>query len=171
MAAAPIVQKYLKAVGIDMQPKVEDRALMYTHKDANEFDAMDWGGDGGLDVMLEPRWYFPFSAESQFGELWQYWYNKDPRGEEPPAAPKKQMELYDQLKATGDTKKQDDLMKQILQIAQEQFYAIGIALPTNGYGIVKNNFKNVMKTMPGAWLFPNPGPSDPRSTSLMSRIK
>jgi peptide/nickel transport system substrate-binding protein len=159
--AAPIVQKYLKAVGVDMQPKVMDRALMYTHKDANEFEAMDWGGDGGLDVILEPRWYFPFSAESQYGELWQYWYNKDSRGEEPPAASKKQMELYDQLKATGDAKKQDELMKQILQISQEQFYAIGIALPTNGYGIVKNNFKNVMKVMPGSWLYPNPGPSDP----------
>ena len=98
-----------------MQPKVEDRALMYTRKDANEFDAMDWGGDGGLDVVLEPRWYFPYSAESQFGELWQYWYNKDSRGEEPPAAVKKQMELYDQLKASGDPKKQDELMKEILQ--------------------------------------------------------
>jgi len=161
--AGPIVQKYLAAVGVDMQPKVMDRALMYTHKDAGEFDAMDWGGDGGLDVVLEPRWYFPYSGESQFAVFWNYWYNKDPRGkdEEPLAAPKKQMELYDQLKATGDAKKQEDLMKQILQIAQEQFYAIGIALPTNGYGIVKNNFKNVMKIMPGAWLFPNPGPSDP----------
>jgi peptide/nickel transport system substrate-binding protein len=161
VAAAPIVQKYLKAVGIDMQPKVEDRALMYTRKDANEFDAMDWGGDGGLDVVLEPRWYFPYSQESQFGELWQYWYNKDSRGEEPPAAVKKQMELYDQLKASGDPKKQDELMKEILKIAQEQFYAIGIALPVNGYGIVKNNFKNVPKVMPGSWLYPNPGPTNP----------
>ena len=161
VAAAPLVQKTWKQVGVDVVIKVEDRALMYTRKDANDFDAMDWGGDGGLDVVLEPRWYFPYSAESQFGELWQYWYNKDTRGEEPPAAPKKQMELYDQLKATGDVKKQDELMKQILQIAQEQFYAIGIVLPTNGYGIVKNNFKNVSKVMPGAWLFPNPGPDDP----------
>ena len=88
MDAGPMLQKYWKAVGIDMTPKVEDRALMYTRKDANEFDAMVWGGDGGLDVILEPRWYFPFSAESQFGELWQYWYNKDSRGEEPPAAHK-----------------------------------------------------------------------------------
>jgi peptide/nickel transport system substrate-binding protein len=161
VAAAPIIQKYLKAVGVDLQPKVEDRALLYTHKDANEYDALEWGGDGGLDVVLEPRWYFPYSAESQYGMLWQYWYNKDPRGEEPLPAPKKQMELYDQLKATGDSKKQDDLMKQILVISQEQFYAIGIALPTNGYGIVRNNFKNVMKTMPAAYLYPNPGPSDP----------
>jgi len=161
VSAAPIVQKYLKEVGIDMQPKVEDRALMYTHKDANEFMAMDWGGDGGLDVILEPRWYFPYSAESQYAELWQYWYNKDPRGEEPPAETKKQMDLYNQIKATGDTAKQDELMKQLLVISQEQFYAIGIELPANGYGIVKNNFHNVPKSMPGAWLFPNPGPSDP----------
>ena len=71
------------------------------------------------------------------------------------------MELYDQLKASGDPKKQDELMKEILKIAQEQFYAIGIALPTNGYGIVKNNFKNVPKTMPNAWLYPQPGPDKP----------
>jgi len=161
MDAGPILQKYWKAVGVDMTPKVEDRALMYTRKDANEFDAMVWGGDGGLDVILEPRWYFPYSAESQYGILWQYWWRKDPRGEEPLAAPKKQMELYDQIQATGDTKKQEELMKQILQIAQEQFYAIGIVLPVNGYGIVKNNFKNVPKQMPGAWLYPNPGPSNP----------
>jgi peptide/nickel transport system substrate-binding protein len=159
--AGPMISKYFKAVGVDMIAKVEDRAIMYQHKGANEFEAMCWGGDGGLDVILEPRWYFPYSDESQYGIAWQYWYNKDPRGEEPPAAPKKQMELYDQLKATGDTKKQDDLMKQILQISQEQFYAIGISLPTNGYGILKNNFKNVPKIMPGAWLYPNPGPAAP----------
>jgi len=159
--AGQMIQKYWKAVGIDMLPKIEDRAILYTHKDAGEYDALVWGGDGGLDVILEPRWYFPYSTESQYAVLWSYWYNKDPRGEEPPAAPKKQMELYDQLKATGDPKKQDELMKQILQIAQEQFYALGIALPTNGYGIVKNNFKNVPKSMPGAWLYPNPGPTNP----------
>ena len=38
---------------------------------------------------------------------------------------------------------------------------MGIVLPTNGYGIVKNTFHNVMKTMPGSWLYPNPGPSYP----------
>jgi peptide/nickel transport system substrate-binding protein len=136
---------------------------LYQHKDAGEYDALVWGGDGGLDVILEPRWYFPNGTESQYAVLWSYWYNKDPRGkdEEPIAPAKKQMELYDQLKASGDTKKQDELMKEILKIAQEQFWAMGIVLPTNGYGIVRNNFKNVQKVMPGAWLFPNPGPSDP----------
>jgi peptide/nickel transport system substrate-binding protein len=161
--AGPMIQKYWKAVGVDMQPKVEDRSLLYTHKDAGEYDALVWGGDGGLDVVLEPRWYFPYSSESQFAVLWAHYYNNDPRAgdEVPPEAALKQQKLYDELKASGDSAKQDDLMKQILQIAQEQFWTMGIVLPTNGYGIVKNNFHNVMKVMPGSWLYPNPGPSNP----------
>ncbi|MCD6290000.1 MAG: ABC transporter substrate-binding protein, partial [Anaerolineae bacterium] len=159
--ALQLIQGYWKKVGIDMQVKTEDRSILYTRKGANEHDAVVWGGDGGLDVILEPRWYFPYSSESNFAELWQYWYNKDPRGEEPPEAPKKQMELYDQLKATGDPDKQAELMKQILEIAADQFYVIGISLNPRGYGIVKNNFHNVPKVMPGSWLYPNPAPTNP----------
>jgi len=35
------------------------------------------------------------------------------------------MELYDQLKATGDQDEQIELMKEILEITAEQFYTIG----------------------------------------------
>ena len=60
-------------------------------------------------------------------------------------------------------------MKQILQIAAEQFFAIGIAPAAHGYGIVKNNFKNVPKSMPNAWDLPEPGADAiRRSSSLMS---
>jgi peptide/nickel transport system substrate-binding protein len=159
--AGPMLQKYWKAVGLDIQAKVEDRALMYTHKDANEGEMYCWGGDGGLDCVMEPRWYMPYSGESQFGVGWYYYWIKDARGVEPPEAPKKQQALYDQMKATGDAAKQNDLMKQILQIAQEQFYTIGIGLAPKGYGIVKKNFKNVPTSMPSAWNYPNPAPMDP----------
>jgi peptide/nickel transport system substrate-binding protein len=159
--AGPMLQKYWKAVGVDIQPKVVDRALMYTHKDANEIEMNCWAGDGGLDCVMESRWYMPFSTESQFGVGWYYYWIKDARAVEPPAAAKKQQELYDQMKTTGDTKKQDDLMKQILQIAQEQFWCMGVGLTPLGYGIVKNNFKNVPKSMPTAWNYPNPAPYDP----------
>jgi peptide/nickel transport system substrate-binding protein len=71
------------------------------------------------------------------------------------------MDLYNQLKTTGDAAKQDDLMKQILEITQQEFYVIGISLPANGYGIVKNNFHNVPQSMPGSWLYPNPAPTNP----------
>lgn len=160
-----LIQKYWAAVGVDMQIKSEDRSLLYTRKDANEHDAVVWGGDGGLDVVLEPRWYFPYSFESNFAQAWTAYYNPggNPRTapEEPVPAAKKQQELYEQLKSTGDAAKQTEIMKQILDIAQQEFWVIGTVLPTNGYGIVKNNFKNVPKSMPGAWLYPNPAPANP----------
>lgn len=165
--ALGLIQGYWKAVGVDMQINSMDRSLLYTRKDSNEHDVSVWGGDGGLDVILEPRWYFPYSGESLFAEAWQSWFN-NPGGEgaltppeEPPAGPLQQMELYNQIQATGDAAEQEELMKQILEIAADEFYAIGIALGPNGYGIVKNNFRNVPSPIPGSWLYPNPAPTNP----------
>ncbi len=154
---------YWQAVGIDARVNVVERDLLYQRKAANQQDASVWGGDGGLDVVLEPRWYFPFSNESHFAEAWQYWYNNpaDERAEEPVDAAKQQMALYDQLKATADLDKQNELMGEILQIAADQFWAMGIVLPSPGYGIQKNNFFNVPQSYPNAWLYPHPGPTNP----------
>ena len=165
--ALGLIQGYWKAVGVNMLINSMDRSLLYTRKDSNEHDVSVWGGDGGLDVILEPRWYFPYSGESLYAEAWQSWFN-NPTGEgsltppeEPPAGPKQQMELYNQIQATGDAAQQDEFMKQILEIATDEFYAIGISLGPNGYGIVRNNFHNVPSPIPGSWLYPNPGPTNP----------
>jgi len=158
-----LVVQYWQALGIDTQVVTEERTLFYTRKENNEHDAGVWQGDGGLEVILEPRWYFPFSNESIYGEAWQHWYNnpKDERAEEPPAEVKKQMELYQQLKASAKPEEQTKLMKQILEIARDNFYVMGISLPSNGYGIVKNDFHNVPATMFNAYLYPHPGPTNP----------
>ena len=113
--------------------------------------------------MLDPRWFFPYSNESIYGIGWQHWFNnpEDQRAVEPPAETKRQMDLYQQLKATPDPKAQADLFKQIIQIAQEQFYSVGISTLPDGYGIVKNDFHNVPDSMPNAFLYNNPGPTRP----------
>jgi peptide/nickel transport system substrate-binding protein len=157
-----VVATYWQAVGINAQVLVEDRSIMYERKEANEHDANVWAGDGGLDVVLEPRYFFPYSAESNWAEGWQYWYNNpsDERAVEPVDAAKRQMELYDELKATADPAAQDALMAEILQIAADEFWVMGISLPPAGYGIVRNNFYNVPETMPSAWNYPHPGPTN-----------
>jgi len=155
-----LVVGYWQAVGIDAQMNVIERSLFYERKESNVHQAGVWGGDGGLDVVLEPRWYFPYSNESIFAELWQYWYNGDPRGEEPVEAAKRQMELYDELKATADPEGQNALMAEILQIAADEFWAMGINLPAPGYAILRNNFKNAPASEPNAWLYPHPGPKN-----------
>ena len=78
----------------------------------------------------------------------------------PPAAARRQMQLYDELHATLDEDEQARIMGEILDIAQEEFYVIGTSLPPESYGIVKNNFHNV-PDMYDAALYPQPGPTNP----------
>jgi peptide/nickel transport system substrate-binding protein len=78
--------------------------------------------------------------------------------EEPPEATKRQMELYRELKATGDPDKQAELFREILDIAEEQFYVIGTVLPAEGYAVASNRLGNVPENQPYAWIYPQPGP-------------
>lgn len=164
-----LVQGYWQAVGVDMQFRIIDRSLFDTRKNANEHDAVVAvaGAGGGLDVILNPGWYFPFRDTSDYAMAWQSWYN-DPTGsdfptapEEPPAEVKQQMELYNQITVTGDPDAQAELMMRILDIAADQFYVIGVSLPPSGYGIVKNNFHNVPTSFPNAYAYPTPAPTNP----------
>jgi peptide/nickel transport system substrate-binding protein len=134
-----------------------------------EFDATihRFGGGIGQAVLIDPRYFFPFSGNSVYAPAWQVWYN-NPTGagarmkpEEPPEQVKQSMELYNQIKATGDSAQQIKLMQDILEIAADQFYTIGILWDANGYGIVKNNFKNAPPVMPFSWEYPHPGPENP----------
>jgi peptide/nickel transport system substrate-binding protein len=163
---AKLLQNHGKVVGLDLQPKVEDRSLLWTRKNAADIDAMLWTGDAGLYEELNPSRYFPQFDGSHFAVAWAYWYNKEAHPptppEEPPDIVKQQMSLYDQVLATVDDKKRDDLMRQLLAIAKDQLYIIGTALPSNGYGIVKNNFHNVPdKIYASGSTYNNPGPTNP----------
>ncbi|NLS77923.1 MAG: ABC transporter substrate-binding protein [Chloroflexi bacterium] len=157
-----MVVKYWKDVGIRCLNKLEDRSLLYERKRANECDIAIWGGDGGMDVILEPRWYFPYSEESNYAMDWVHWYTSAGKeGSEPIEPAKKQMELYDKLLITPDLEDQNDIMREILKIAEEQFWGIGLYVGGPGYAIVKNKFRNVPQKYWGSWLYPNPGPLNP----------
>lgn len=161
-----LVVNYWRAVGLDAVLKVEDRTLLFQRTEANEHDAAVWpGGSGLLDALTAGYMYFPLSSSSRYGVAWSYWWTgqADAAAEpvEPPEAVKRQFALYDQLTATADTDEQYRLMGEIMAIAQEEFYAIGISLPAPGYGIVKNAFHNVPASMPDATVYPTPGPTNP----------
>jgi peptide/nickel transport system substrate-binding protein len=165
--SAEMVVNQWRDFGIDARLNVMDRSLLYTRKDTNEHDVHVWGAGGGPEVYLDPRHFLPVHSESAFGMAWYNWYI-NPTGEgalvppeEPPAVVKEQMELYDQIKATGDPAEQEALMKQILEIAKDQLYVIGISSAVPGYGIVKDNFHNVPEIMPDSWQYPTPAPTNP----------
>ncbi len=167
---APLLQQFWREVGVDVQVRTMDRSLWEVRvRENGEFDATihRFGGGTGQVILLDPRYYFPFNGNSMYAPAWEAWYN-NPSGEgasiapeEPPAAVKEQMALYDQLKGTADTDEQKALMRQILDMAVEQFYVIGITTEPEGYGVVENSLKNVPETMPWSYVYPHPAPTNP----------
>jgi peptide/nickel transport system substrate-binding protein len=176
-----LIQGYLKAVGIDMQIRTADRTLHDLRTRTNaEYDATihRFGGGVGQSVLTDPRYYFPFVLSSSiYAPAWTNWY-VNPTGEgavmqpeEPPAGVKQSMALYDEIKKTGDTDEQIRLMQQILELAADQFYTIGILWDADGYGVVRNNFINTPPVMPWSYSYPHPGPEDPSQFFFDPTIK
>ncbi len=158
-----LIKKDWAAVGVDINVKAEERTLRQQRVTAYEHDVTNWGGDGGIDAILGPYWYLAYASFNSFATGWALWYEtRGTGGEEPTPPAKQQMELYDQIQITPDDGKQRELMKQLLDIAADQFWIMGVSLPANGYGIVKNNFKNVPKQMfSSGQEFCNPGATMP----------
>jgi len=160
---ANLIAKHWKAVGVQVEAKSEDRALMYERKDNNDLDAYIWGGEGGLNPILDPRNYFPNGNESGYAVAWGYWYNSpdDPRAEEPPAEIKAMIDKFGEVKSAATFDEQVAKMNELLQMSADYFPAIGISTLPAGYGIAKNNFKNVPDTFINSFSYPSPAPINP----------
>lgn len=165
--AVDMVTQQWAEVGIDASVNTIERTLFYDRKEpsANEHDANVWHGEGGYRVeMIETRWWFPTNAESTFAPRWADWYSTRGHGDhadEPPEATTRQMELQWQIFSEPDPAVQAQLFQEILDIAKEQFYVIGIALSTQGYGIVANDLRNVAETYTDTPQYLAPGYTNP----------
>jgi peptide/nickel transport system substrate-binding protein len=81
---------------------------------------------------------------------------------EPPPAPiTEQHELYDQFMLEPDEAARDEIFKQILAIAKEQFYAIGTVRGQGSWAIVSNTLHNVGGEMPENPSYGTPSPARP----------
>ena len=129
---------------------------------ANDHDAAVWSTSGGADTVFDPKYYFPTSWASFFAPTWGTWYGGGGGGEEPPEAPKKQMALYDSMQAKLMTPEERlATMREVMRIAAEQFYTIGIVQPTSDYGIINKKMRNVPPVMLASSQYPHPGPVNP----------
>jgi ABC-type transport system substrate-binding protein len=161
---AQLLASYWKEVGLQVTAQPRSRALWTERVEANQHDAVIWQGDqGGFNAratILEPFYFFPQTTGSRYAIRWAEWYaSRGESGERPPPANRRQMELYDEILGTTDQDRQLSLIKEILQIAKQEFQVIGVGLEVNGYGIVKNTFHNVPTEMIDTYTVLTPGPT------------
>lgn len=166
--ALEVIVPQWKAVGVEMLINTMERSLWEVRVRGSALDfhasAHRFGGGSGDAVILDPRYYLPInSGSSIYGKAWAFWYNgvNPEAAEEPPESIRRAMELYDQISLTGDDDEQLDLMMQVLDIAADEFYAIGTVLEPNAFGVVTNRMRNVPAVIPNSWIYPTPSPYNP----------
>lgn len=163
--ALELVVGYWQEVGIDARTDAMDRSLFTERQDNNDHDALIWWGPpGGVAAYFDSYFYLPSSSggvASAYAKPWAWWYEGDPRGVEPPDPTKRQLELFTELNGTADVEQQQDLMRQIIDIAVDQFYVMGVATQPDAFGIVKNNFHNVPEQVPNATPASSPALTNP----------
>ncbi|HEY8456700.1 MAG TPA: ABC transporter substrate-binding protein [Actinopolymorphaceae bacterium] len=162
-STADLVRGYWKEVGVEMRVKSQGGPLFWQRLFANQCDAVIYSAENGLrDAILDPGWFFPVGGRCYYARAWADWYaTGGEAGEEPPEAPRRQMELYDQIKVTMDEADRRRLFMEILQITREEFYVIGTVLIAGRYSIVQNKMRNVPEPIPEGSLYPDPAPVGP----------
>ncbi|HEY8458132.1 MAG TPA: ABC transporter substrate-binding protein [Actinopolymorphaceae bacterium] len=164
-AVLDLIRGYAREVGLDIRVKGEDRALfdVRTGK-AQQHDAACWQGAGGWnDIYLNPYYYLPVSVGATYFayEWWQWYLSSGKSGEEPPEATKRQLQLWEQIRHSSDPEERSTLLKEVLAIARDEFYVLGINLQPEEFATVSNRVRNVPDHMPNSWVYPTPGPTNP----------
>jgi len=116
--------------------------------------------EGYFATYLKGGDFIP-STNTLWGYDWGRWYANNSLGEEPPAPALEQLELFDQIRFANNSDAIVSILNQIMTIAEEEFYSMGICRNRNGYMVVKSYFHNVPQTMPKSYTYPTPAPTNP----------
>lgn len=169
-AAADMIRGMWKKVGIRLQVNTIDRTLFYERKaaSANEHDAGTWFGPAGYATEIQdPRCYMPYSDESIWATPWAQWFaTRGKAGTEPIAAAREQIELYWKLTETPDDKQREQLFRQILAIAKQEFWIIGIGTYPPPFMAVSNRLHNVTENIPETAVYNTPAHANPETWYL-----
>jgi len=159
---AEIISSNIRALGIDTEVKSEAKELFRQRTQSAQHDIALWTGDGGMECLLDPRWYFPYSSESLQAPLYSQWYQcSGKKGEEPPSKIKDLMTTYDMILETVSDEKKKELFDKIIAANEKNLWVIGLVHDPPDFYVVSPKMRNVPKSDFQSWIYPNPGPIHP----------
>ncbi|HEY8458689.1 MAG TPA: ABC transporter substrate-binding protein [Actinopolymorphaceae bacterium] len=142
--ALELIKPTWAEIGIELRIDNVAPELVSTRLDANQYDCTcDSGELGYMGMISDPRWFFA-TGGSSYAPLWSRWYEGGSPQEEPPEAMRRQVAIYrEMVVGNPDPEVQYEGMRQVIEIAKEEFWTMGISLPPPTYAIVSNRMKNV----------------------------
>lgn len=155
---AELLKGYFAAVGVDIVVDVVDNTIWTSRVDDNSIEGTVFTGEGGYGItaITDPRYFVPVHGQSAWGIGWAHWY-ANPNGEyavEPPQLIKDDIALYQKVLQAPTSEERISLMKQVLQIAADNFWVMGISSAVPSYRPLSAKLANVPATWVDGW---NPG--------------
>jgi peptide/nickel transport system substrate-binding protein len=160
--ALELVKGHWAEVGITLDLDVVERSLFRTRTRANEHDAAaDNAEGGGKDFFLLADNWFPSDPASYWGYGWYQWFDGETEGGalEPSDTVKRVHALWYEATSTLDPAARTAKATELLDTVAGEFWQIGIARPTEGYGIAKTNLANVAPLIIDSFAMGAPGPA------------
>lgn len=128
---------YWEKVGVEALLDAVSSDVMTERREQNNFEATIFTGEGGagLTPILQPRYYVPGEYDSLFGVSWYYWWAgaQDAVTIEPPQDIKDLRVQFEQVGQQPTQEAQVAAMTEILNIAADKFWVIGISRPASGF--------------------------------------
>jgi peptide/nickel transport system substrate-binding protein len=126
-------------------------------RDQNQMEGTIYTAEGGAGItaILDPRYYVPMELFGMFGNGWFAWRVKSTTSVqvEPPQWVKDFRDKYEQDVLFAPTQEaQISAMKEIIQMAADEFWVAGISRPGNGYYPFNNRLANIPETWIDGWI-------------------
>lgn len=149
---AELLIGYWDAVGVRVQLNSVADAQFVEQREQNNIQATLYTGEGGagLTGILDPRYYTPGFLFGMFGNGWWAWYVKSTEAVQ--VEPSQEIQdiraLYESVLTQPTQEEQIAKMKEVLDIAVDEFWVIGIARPGPGYQPYHQRLGN----QPAEWI-------------------
>jgi len=153
---AELLTGYWADVGVEVVLNSMPDTQFVENKKANNIEATIYTGEGGAGItaILDPRYYVPGEYFGMYGNGWFAGRTGATDSVQVPMPDDMlaMRALYDEVLTQPTPEQQIDKMKEVLQMAADQFWVIGISRPIPGYQPYNSRLGNMPEQWIAGWI-------------------
>jgi peptide/nickel transport system substrate-binding protein len=153
---AELLAGYWAEVGVEVTVNSMSNEVFIDRKEQNDLQAAIYTGEGGAGVtaILDPRYYVPFEYFGLFGAGWHnaFYAAADTVQVEPPQEMLDIRAMYEAVLASPTQEEQIAQMQEVLEVAADEFFVLGIARPAPGFQPYHQRLGNQPSQWVAGWI-------------------